>query len=210
MPIFEFLHKKTQPVEEQTLKTIMIVGLGNPGREYRETRHNIGFMVVDRMAEKHGIKLSRVQNKAIIGSGIVAGMKVILVKPQTFMNLSGQSVTALVRFYKIQQTELIIAHDDVDLPFGTIRMRPGGGSAGQKGIASIINLLGTQDFPRMRMGVGRPPGRMDAAAYVLQTFSLSEQEMLQNFLNKAVDALNCYVEDGLETAMNRFNQAEPG
>jgi PTH1 family peptidyl-tRNA hydrolase len=167
-------------------------------------------MVVDRMAEKHGIKLSRVQNKAIIGSGIVAGMKVILVKPQTFMNLSGQAVTALVRFYKIQQTELIIAHDDVDLPFGTIRMRPGGGSAGQKGIASIINLLGTQDFPRMRMGVGRPPGRMDAAAYVLQTFSLSEQEMLQNFLNKAVDALNCYVENGLETAMNRFNQADPG
>lgn len=208
MPILDFLHKKAKTAEDHTTRTIMIVGLGNPGREYRETRHNIGFMVVDRMAEKHGIKLSRVQNKAIIGSGIVAGAKVILVKPQTFMNISGQAVTALVRFYKIQQADLIVAHDDVDLPFGTIRMRPGGGSAGQKGIASIINLLGTQDFARLRMGVGRPPGRMDAAAYVLQSFHPSDQELLQNFLSKASDALTCYIVDGLETAMNRFNQAE--
>jgi PTH1 family peptidyl-tRNA hydrolase len=208
MPIFEFSHKKQPSAEVGTTRTTMIVGLGNPGGEYRETRHNIGFMVVDRMAEKHGIKLSRVQNKAIIGSGIVAGVKIILVKPQTFMNLSGQAVNALVRFYKIQLPDLIVAHDDVDLPFGSIRMRPGGGSAGQKGIASIINLMGTQEFARLRMGVGRPPGRMDAAAYVLQSFPSSEQELLQDFLTKAANALTCYVEDGLETAMNRFNQAE--
>lgn len=208
MPIFDFLHKKQQLAENAVTRTILIVGLGNPGREYRETRHNIGFMVVDRLAEKQGIKLTRVQNKAIIGSGFIAGTKVILVKPQTFMNLSGQAVSALVRFYKIQAQDLIVVHDDVDLPLGTIRMRPGGGSAGQKGIASIINMLGTQDFARLRMGVGRPPGRMDAAAYVLQSFPSSELELLQNFLNNAVDALICYVEDGLETAMNRFNQTE--
>ncbi len=147
----------------------MIVGLGNPGREYRETRHNIGFMVVDTFAAKHEIKLSKVQNKAIVGIGKIGETKVILVKPQTYMNLSGQAVSALVRFYKIPLGNLVVAHDDVDLPFGVIRMRPGGGSAGQKGINSIIERVGSQDFPRLRMGVGRPPGQMDAAAYVLDT-----------------------------------------
>lgn len=208
MPIFEFLHKKHQSADNNEVRTILIVGLGNPGRDFRETRHNIGFMVVDRMAEKHGIKLTRVQNKAIIGSGLIGLTKVILAKPQTYMNLSGQAVSALARFYKIQSSDLIVAHDDVDLPFGVIRMRPGGGSAGQKGIASIINLMGTQEFARLRMGVGRPPGRMDAAAYVLQSFLSSEQDALSSFLNKAVEALTCYVNDGLEMAMNRFNQTE--
>ena len=129
MAVFDFLRKKKmdEPVEGQ--RTIMIVGLGNPGREYRDTRHNIGFLVVDRLAEKFEIKLTRVQNKAITGSGYREGARVILVKPQTFMNLSGQAVASLVRFYKISNENLIVAHDDVDLPFGTIRMRPGGGSA---------------------------------------------------------------------------------
>ena len=208
MPIFDFLRKKDAVTENDDLRTIMIVGLGNPGREYRETRHNIGFMVVDRMAEKHGIKLTRVQNKAIVGSGYIDSCKVILVKPQTFMNLSGQAVSALVRFFKIQLQDLIVAHDDVDLPFGTVRMRPGGGSAGQKGVASIINLMGTQEFARLRMGVGRPPGRMDAAVYVLQSFSSADQEFLNSFLNRAVEALDCYIRDGLEAAMNRYNQSD--
>lgn len=208
MPVFDFLRKKKsdEPVEGQ--RTVMIVGLGNPGREYRDTRHNIGFMVVDRVSEDFGIKLTRVQNKAITGSGYREGTRVILVKPQTFMNLSGQAVASLVRFYKIQNENLIVAHDDVDLPFGAIRMRPGGGSAGQKGIASIINLMGTQDFARLRMGIGRPPGRMDAAAYVLQSFSKGDQEILNVFLDRAVEALDCYLQSGLETAMNRFNQVE--
>lgn len=206
MPIFDFLRKRETNEDVSGQKTVMIVGLGNPGRVYRDTRHNIGFMVVDRVAEKHGIKLTRVQNKAIIGSGYVGSVKIILVKPQTYMNLSGQAVSALVRFYKIQLEDLIVAHDDVDLPFGVIRMRPGGGSAGQKGVASIIKLVGSQDFARLRMGVGRPPGRMDAAAYVLQNFATTEHEFLQNFLNRAVDALNCFLQDGLETAMNRYNQ----
>ena len=208
MAIFDFFHRKNRNVETSDQHTIMIVGLGNPGREYRETRHNIGFMVVDRVAEKQGIKLTRVQNKSIVGSGFIGQVKVILVKPQTYMNLSGQAVSALMRFHKIQLQDLIVIHDDVDLPYGTIRMRPGGGSAGQKGVASIINLIGTQDFPRLRMGVGRPPGRMDAASYVLQSFSKFELDNLQSFLNRALDALDCYVREDLETAMNRFNQSD--
>ncbi len=209
MPILDFLRKRETNDEIAGQKTVMIVGLGNPGREYRETRHNVGFMVVDRLADKHGIKLTRVQNKAIVGNGYIGGVKVILVKPQTYMNLSGQAVSALVRYYKIQLQDLIVAHDDVDLPFGVIRMRPGGGSAGQKGVASIIKLLGSQDFSRLRMGVGRPPGRMDAAAYVLQNFAAAEHEFLQNFLDRAVGAMDCFLQDGLEAAMNRFNQVDP-
>ena len=134
----------------------------------------------------------------------------ILAKPQTYMNLSGQAVTALQRYYKIPLENLIVIHDDVDLPFQVIRMRPGGGSAGQKGVASIINRLGTQEFPRLRMGVGRPPGQMNAADYVLQTFSRAEAESLTLFLGRAVDALECFLGDGLETAMNRYNTTEQG
>lgn len=198
------IHRDPSGVNEPQ-NSYMIVGLGNPGREYRETRHNIGFMVVDAFASKHDIKLNKVQNKAIIGIGKVGEIKVILVKPQTYMNLSGQAVSALIRFYKIPLGNLIVAHDDVDLPLGVIRMRPGGGSAGQKGINSIIERVGSQDFPRLRMGVGRPPGQMDAAAYVLQTFHKSEQEILDEFLKRAADAVECFLEFGLETAMNRFN-----
>lgn len=209
MSFFDLLRRKESVETTVNQDPIMIVGLGNPGREYRETRHNIGFMVIDRLAEKYGIKLSRVQNKAITGSGIKGDTRIILVKPQTYMNLSGQSVSSLVRFYKIKNSNLIIAHDDVDLPFGSIRMRPGGGSAGQKGIASIISQLGSQDFPRLRMGIGRPPGKMDAAAYVLEPFTSSEKEYLISFLDRAVLALDCYIIDGLESAMNRYNQVEP-
>lgn len=183
----------------------LIAGLGNPGREYRETRHNIGFLVVDTFAAKHEIKISRVQNKALIGIGRLGEKKIILVKPHTYMNLSGQAVGGLVRFYKVQLSNLIVVHDDVDLPFASIRMRPGGGSAGQKGVGSIIERLGTQEFGRLRMGVGRPPGQMDAADYVLEPFSKNDQLLLPEFLDRAVSALDCFIEKGLETAMNRFN-----
>jgi PTH1 family peptidyl-tRNA hydrolase len=207
MPILDFLRKKEVIETDTEQKTVLIVGLGNPGREYRETRHNIGFLVVDHFAEKQAIKLTRIQNKAIVGSGIVAGVKVILAKPQTYMNLSGQAVSALTRFYRVPLQHLIVAHDDVDLPFGALRMRPGGGSAGQKGVASIIKQMNTQEFPRLRMGIGRPPGRMNAAAYVLQSFSSAEKEMLSGLLDRAVEALETYLESDLEAAMNRFNQA---
>ena len=204
------IFRKNPAVSDAVSESFMLVGLGNPGRDYRETRHNIGFMTIDTFAAKHEIKLNKVQIKAITGSGRIADFRVILVKPQTFMNLSGQAVSSLARYYKIPLEHLIVAHDDVDLPFNTIRMRPAGGSAGQKGIDSIIKLLGTQQFARLRMGIGRPPGQMDAAGYVLQPFSRSEQEELRSYLERAVDALDCFMSEGLEAAMNRFNGSDLG
>jgi peptidyl-tRNA hydrolase, PTH1 family len=183
----------------------IIVGLGNPGREYRDTRHNIGFMLIDKLAERLDARSMRVQSKAIITTAQYEGRKIILAKPQTYMNLSGQSVQGLVRFYKIPQENLMVAHDDLDLPFCVLRLRPGGGSAGQKGIASIIQHLGTPDFARMRLGIDRPPGRMPAAAYVLQTFTQKEAQEVAELLDKAVDAALAWVREGLDAAMNRFN-----
>jgi peptidyl-tRNA hydrolase, PTH1 family len=183
----------------------IIVGLGNPGREYRDTRHNIGFMLIDKLAERLNARSMRVQSKAIIISAQYEGRKIILAKPQTYMNLSGQSVQGLMRFYKAPQENLMVAHDDLDLPFCILRLRPGGGSAGQKGIASIIQQLGTPDFARMRLGIDRPPGRMPAASYVLQTFTQKEAQEVAELLDKAADAALAWVMDGLDAAMNRFN-----
>jgi len=206
MPVFDFLRKREINEDVSAQRTVMIVGLGNPGRVYRETRHNIGFMVVDRVAEKYSIKLTRVQNKAIIGSGNVGAVKIILVKPTNLHEFIRSGSFSAGTVLQDPLEDLIVVHDDVDLPFGVIRMRPGGGSAGQKGVVSIIKLVGSQDFARLRMGVGRPPGKMDAADYVLQNFATAEHEILHNFLNRAVEALDCFLRDGLETAMNRFNQ----
>jgi PTH1 family peptidyl-tRNA hydrolase len=182
-----------------------VTGLGNLGRQYSHTRHNIGFMVVDRLVQRLGLSFTRVQLRALVTDGRYAGQRLLLAKPQTYMNDSGQAVGALARFYKVPLNCLIVVYDDVDLPFGTLRIRPGGGSAGQKGVASIIAALGTEDFPRMRMGVGRPPGGRVAAAYVLQEFSRAEAELLPEILERAADALLDFVTHGLERAMNRFN-----
>jgi len=183
----------------------LVVGLGNPGREYRNTRHNMGFLAVDALIQKLGFSRSKVQNKAIINTGSLQGQKVILAKPQTYMNLSGQAVSGLVNFYKIPLNHLLVINDDVDIPFGTIRIRPGGGSAGQKGVGSIIEKLGTQEFARMRLGVGRPPGQMSTPDYVLQQFSKDEEEFLRNFLDKADLAVEEFILNGLDAAMNKFN-----
>lgn len=190
---------------EETRFPFLIIGLGNPGREYRDTRHNIGFMVIDRLCSVLGVSINKVQSKALMTVGLVEGQKVILAKPQTFMNLSGQSVNGLIRFYKVPIEHLIVAHDDLDLPLGTLRLRPGGGSAGQKGVASIIQQLGTQNFARLRLGIGRPPGQMDPSSYVLQKFVSGEQEMLAMVLDHAVEAVRSFVRDGLDRAMNQFN-----
>ncbi len=200
-----FRSKKEKEPEILPANIYLIVGLGNPGREYKDTRHNIGFLTIEQYALKHDVRMSRVQNQAIIGLWNNAGRRVILAKPQTFMNLSGQAVAALARFYKVPIPQILVIHDDVDLPFDTIRLRPGGGSAGQKGVKSIIDRLGTQDFPRLRLGIGRPPGRMDAASYVLQTFEESEKPSLNVFLERAVDAIDCFILEGLDAAMNRYN-----
>ena len=185
--------------------TFLIVGLGNPGREYKDNRHNVGFMLIDRLCVRLNARMSRVQAKALVGSVSYEDRKLILAKPQTYMNLSGQSIQSLARFYKLPLENMIVAHDDLDLPFGTIRIRPGGGPGGQKGVASAIERLGTKDFRRLRIGIGRPPGRMDPAAYVLQDFARSDLVLLSEVLDHAADAILTFVTEGLNVAMNKFN-----
>jgi PTH1 family peptidyl-tRNA hydrolase len=186
-------------------ETYLIVGLGNPGREYRETRHNVGFMLLDRLTVKLKTRFTRLQSKALVASANYQERKIILAKPQTFMNLSGQSVQGLIHFYKLPLENLLIAHDDLDLPVGTIRIRPDGRSAGQKGMTSTIERLGTDEFPRLRLGIGRPPGQMQAPDYVLQDFSDAEMTDVSETLDRAVEAALTWVTDGLEAAMNRYN-----
>jgi PTH1 family peptidyl-tRNA hydrolase len=183
----------------------LIAGFGNPGREYRNTRHNVGFRLIDSVVSEFNTKLTKVQFKAMTGTIELDNARIILAKPQTFMNLSGQAVAALMRFYKIPLDKVLVAHDDIDLPLGTIRIRPGGGSGGQKGLASTIEKLGTQDFPRMRIGIGRPSGSQEAAGYVLQEFSNSDEKVLQDVLPQAVEAIKVFIADGLEAAMTRYN-----
>jgi PTH1 family peptidyl-tRNA hydrolase len=188
-----------------TDNTFLIVGLGNPGREYKGNRHNFGFMLIDRLSVRLNARLSRVQAKALVGSVNYEGDKLILAKPQTYMNLSGQSIQGLARFYKLPLENMLVAHDDLDLPFGTVRIRPGGGPGGQKGVASAIERLGTKDFCRLRLGIGRPPGRMDPAAYVLQDFAQDDLTLLSEILDHAAEAVLTFVTEGLNAAMNKFN-----
>ena len=188
-------------------ETFLIIGLGNPGREYRETRHNVGFMLLDRITSKLNVRFSRMQSKALVASANYQERRIILAKPQTFMNLSGQSVQGLLHFYKLPLENLLIAHDDLDLPLGTIRIRPDGRSAGQKGMTSTIDRLGTDEFPRLRLGIGRPPGQMQAPDYVLQDFSESEIPIIAETLNRSVEAVLVWVTDGLDMAMNKYNVA---
>jgi PTH1 family peptidyl-tRNA hydrolase len=183
----------------------LLVGLGNPGREYKDNRHNVGFMTIDRLAVRLNARGMKVQSKAIVITATHEERKLILAKPQTFMNLSGQSVQGLAHFYKIPLTNLMILSDDLDLPFGTIRIRASGGPGGQRGMASTIERLGTKDFPRLRVGIGRPPGRMDPAAYVLQDFPKDEVQLLSEVLDRAADAALEFVIKGLNAAMNKFN-----
>ena len=188
-----------------TENTFLIVGLGNPGREYKDNRHNVGFMLVDRLAVRLNAHMSRLQAKALVVSVNYEDKKLILAKPQTYMNLSGQAIQGLARFYKLPLENVIVAHDDLDLPFGTIRIRPGGGPGGQRGVASTIERLGSKDFRRLRLGIGRPPGRMDPAAYVLQDFPKADLPLLSEILDRAADAALTFVTEGLNAAMNKFN-----
>lgn len=185
--------------------TFLIVGLGNPGRSYRENRHNIGFMLMDALAIRLNISFSRLQFKSLVTSGEYGKNKIILAKPQTYMNLSDQAVVSMLRFYKLPLSNFIVANDDLDLPLGTIRIRSSGGSGGQKGIYSIIENLGTQDFPRIRLGIGRPPGQMQAADYVLQNFGKDELGLLSEMIQRAVDAILLFSESGLNAAMTKYN-----
>ncbi len=183
----------------------LLVGLGNPGREYKDNRHNVGFMAIDRLVVRLNARGMKLQSKAIVVTATYEERKLILAKPQTFMNLSGQSVQGLAHFYKVPLTNLMVLSDDLDIPFGTIRIRASGGAGGQRGMASTIERLGTRDFPRLRIGIGRPPGRMDPAAYVLQDFPKDEASLLSDVLDHAADAALEFVVKGLNASMNKFN-----
>jgi PTH1 family peptidyl-tRNA hydrolase len=190
--------------DTQSKGKYLVVGLGNPGRRYRRNRHNIGFMVIDRVAETAGIRLGKVQSNAIVGDGSLSEKSLILAKPQTYMNLSGNAVGSLARYYRIPMGKLLVIYDEIDLPFGTLRFRAQGGSGGHNGMKSIIDRIG-RDFPRLRLGVDRPPGYMEPADYVLQNFSGDELPIVTEMVDLAVAAIQLYLQDGIEIAMTRYN-----
>ena len=186
----------------------LIVGLGNPGSKYAANRHNVGFRCVELLASAHALAFDKKQKRARVAMGTVLGRKVIVAKPQTFMNESGRAVAPLARFYKVQFERLLVIYDDLDLPIGTMRLRPEGGTGGHKGMRSIVEHLGNQGFSRLRIGIGRPPGRMDPAAYVLQDFSAQEEPSLEETLERAVAAIETWLAEGVEEAMNRHNRGQ--
>jgi PTH1 family peptidyl-tRNA hydrolase len=194
--------------ELQTIQRRVIVGLGNPGKEYAHTRHNAGFQVIDRLAEKHGQKFSKMMNQAIVATGDIDGIKVVLVKPQTFMNDSGAAVGPIVKFYKTPPEGLLVIYDDLDLPTAQIRMRKFGGSGGHNGMKSIIARVGTENFPRLRIGIGRPPGRMDPVDYVLQPFSKADLALMDPAYDRAVDGIERWLRDDIDRVMNVINAVD--
>ena len=185
----------------------LIVGLGNPGKQYEATRHNIGFAVLEALARQAGIT-AKTESKfnALVGSGRHAGQKLILAQPLTFMNLSGEAVSKLLRYYDIPTEQLLVVYDDVALPFGKIRIRPGGSDAGQKGMKSIITCLGgDQKFPRLRVGVGAPPAKMALPDYVLGKFVEAERQDLPKILDASIEAIEYWLNHGVEPTMTRYN-----
>ncbi len=181
----------------------LVVGLGNPGKDYLGTRHNVGFEVLDRLAAGAGAAFARSKFQTQL-AGISAPVKTKLAKPMTYMNLSGKAVRALVDYYEIALEQLLVICDDIDLGLGVLRIRPGGGSGGQNGLKSIAEHLGTQDFPRMRIGIDRD-NRLDPADYVLRAFSSAQRKVIEPVLDDAVNAVTCWLEDGIQQAMNQHN-----
>jgi PTH1 family peptidyl-tRNA hydrolase len=183
----------------------LIVGLGNPGLRYVANRHNVGFRCLERLASAHGLEFDRRQKRASVAVGTIRDHRVVLAQPQTYMNDSGRAAVPLARFYKVPSRQLLVIYDDLDLPLGVLRLRPEGGSGGHKGMDSIIEHLGGRDFCRLRVGIDRPPGQMDPAAYVLQNFSQEEEPLLDDVLARAVAAIEAWLSEGIEVAMNRYN-----
>ncbi len=185
----------------------LIVGLGNPGRKYANNRHNVGFRCVDHLASAHDLSFSRRQKQASIALGPIIRRSVVLAKPRTFMNKSGHPVASLARFYRVPLNRLLVVYDDLDIPLSTTRVRPSGGSGGHRGMRSIINRLGSREFPRLRIGIGRPPGRMDPADYVLQDFSDEEELLLERVLEQATAAIETWLDEGIDEAMSHYNRS---
>ena len=184
----------------------IFVGLGNPTPEYSATKHNVGFMLADMLADKLAASVWRERFNALIAESFLDGEKILLVKPQTFMNLSGEAVAPLMNFYKLDAADLTVAHDDMDLPLGTIRLRPKGSGGGHHGVESIIQHLGgEQNFPRVRIGVGRPPANWTVNHHVLSPFTQEDSEKISAALNELVPAVICIFREGIDGAMNKFN-----
>lgn len=186
------------------LQMYIIAGLGNPGRKYENTRHNMGFIAVDLLAEKYGIKVDKIKFKALVGEGRIAGRKVLLVKPQTYMNLSGESIREVMSFYKEGIENLIVIYDDIDIPTGTIRVRKKGSAGTHNGMRNIVYLLQDDNFPRIRVGIGSDK-KVDLINYVTGGVTKGEKELLEGALVKAADAAAAIVEKGIEKAMNEYN-----
>ncbi|MBU8899746.1 aminoacyl-tRNA hydrolase [Corallococcus sp. H22C18031201] len=187
----------------------LICGLGNPGREYERNRHNIGFMVVDALLGRARADLNQDKFQARVGQGTLAGERILFVEPQTYMNLSGRSVAEAARFYKIAVEDVLVIHDELDLPLGRLQLKAGGGSGGHNGLKSIVSSLGADGFIRLRFGIGKPEGpnaRERVAGYVLSNFDDGERRELDALSDRAIDMAECWVRDGLATAMNRFNR----
>lgn len=183
----------------------LIAGLGNPTKEYDKTRHNVGFSVIDVLADKYRIDVAEKKHKALCGKGVIEGQKVILVKPQTFMNLSGESIREVADYYKLEAEDIIIIYDDISLEPGQLRIRLKGSAGGHNGIKNIIVHLGTQEFPRIKVGVGAKPPRMDLADYVLSRFAKGEQPLMDDAFCEAAEAAVMMITEGAEKAMNHFN-----
>lgn len=186
----------------------LIVGLGNPGESYARTRHNIGFQCLEYLAQQHSLDFRAQRAKARLAEGQIGGHRVVLAMPQTFMNLSGQAVSSLRGWYKIDPTqELLVIYDDLDLPFGKLRMRQRGSAGTHNGMKSLVGQLGSQDFPRLRVGIGQPPPQWDAKDYVLGRFTPEEQQELPDIYKRVADAIELTLREGIIAAMNRFNVA---
>jgi peptidyl-tRNA hydrolase, PTH1 family len=185
----------------------LVAGLGNPGSGYEGNRHNCGFMVADVLAARMSAPFKRDRSRARVATGRLAGYPVTVAKPQTFMNLSGRPVAALRTFYKIPADHIVVIHDELDIPFGAIRLKQGGGDNGHNGLRSITAALGTRDYLRVRVGIGRPPGRMDPADFVLHDFSAAERQALPDVLDRCADAVEVLMQRGLAAAQNEFHGA---
>lgn len=186
----------------------VIAGLGNPGREYENTKHNVGFRVIDKIAEKNGISVNKFKYKAFIGEGTICGEKVMLVKPQTFMNLSGESIKQILMFYKVPAKDFMVIYDDTSLPLASIRIRQKGSAGGHNGMKNIIQLLGGDTFDRIKVGIGEKPSGWDLADYVLSRFSKDDEPLIEQGIDKAAKAAELILKNGAEKAMNEMNRIE--
>ena len=187
-------------------KIYIIVGLGNPTREYELTRHNIGFRVIDALADELDICINKPKFKALIGDTKIGDTKIILVKPQTYMNSSGESVKEICEWYKIPLCNLIVVYDDIDIDWKKLRIRPSGSAGSHNGLKSVVDLLNSKDFPRVRVGIGKPPQNWDLVDYVLGKFNDDEQKELGLVINTARDAIQCIIKSDVNSAMNKFNR----